>query len=272
MPTGVDLFVSGSHELVAAGRVLEDGLSDPDAGREGTVGLLEAASENSPRMQEGSGAPAPAGEDQLAEILLELQLANMLLSAAVAVNEHGNGTDGGLLAKSINDTDATLGRVEASIAPDRARWEAEKEPSPDLDAAIVRFRLSAIRALNSIVDATAGVIDTVAENMRKLDGGPVLEAIGNLGRRFAASGALGPLARAGFEKLASAFDSLLSLISSDSLEGLRDQLREIWGKMEKREYSRSFLRWLIGAAKAEDRVDEIAKMDGLDRQRLDATS
>jgi hypothetical protein len=126
--------------------------------------------------------------------------------------------------------------------------------------------------LNSVVDGTGEVIGTVGQEMRKLDGAEVLEAIGALGKQFDAVAAVGRLAKAGFDRLKAVLDKLSGLFENEALAGVKKRVEDVWQKIKKREYARDVLRWLVDAKMAEARVEEIAGTNGVLLVALDLSS
>jgi hypothetical protein len=93
-----------------------------------------------------------------------------------------------------------------------------------------------------------------------------------MGKEISAIVAAGRLAKQGLDRLKSALDRLSELFSSEAMSGVKERIAQVWEKLHKGEYTREFLRWLLGAKEAEARVEEICRMDGLNRDTLDTGS
>jgi hypothetical protein len=260
MSTAIAQFVPALHSLIYAGQNLDETLADSDVDPILAAAELEAAvnrSESAVTRRRFDAAAAPGepeastDEDFMAGALLDLQSANLLLAASIATNEYGGGGDRKFLRASVENMEVTRVAVQSAIAPRPAAWAAEENASVDLEAAKTRFRTSARRALNSVVDGTGEVIGTVGQEMRKLDGAEVLEAIGALGKQFDAVAAVGRLAKAGFDRLKAVLDKLSGLFENEALAGVKKRVEDVWQKIKKREYARDVLRWLVDAKMAE---------------------
>jgi hypothetical protein len=124
-------------------------------------------------------------EDVLSGILLDLQSANALMAAGLAMNEHGRGADSKFLNDTVAQIQATSSAVGSQIAKSTAlRFAPQKEPSANLDDALKLFRESADRTLHSIDSGTKGVIGSAFDKLKEVDKSKVSEAIDNLGRSF----------------------------------------------------------------------------------------
>jgi hypothetical protein len=278
-------YPAKARRLADAGQNLLEALQDPSMDRGIAISDVEAATTVTgadlrlgfdasaggvTKDAESYGTP----DDTLSGLLLELQSANVLMSAGIALNEHGGGADGRLLQDSIGQISSSRSELESAMASSAAKqaFAPQEKPSGSVGDAVVLFRSSAERTLTSITEGTDGVINSIFKELKKLDGSKVLQAIDNLGQSFAVVASAGRLLRQGMEKLKSVLDALSKLFGADVLAKVKAEVKGIWEKFTSGQYTKDLVRSIAGIKSAEDRISEIAKLQGLEISRLDGVS
>lgn len=272
-------YPSKARRLADAGTSLLESIADPAMDRGIVLVDLEAATIVSTanlrsRFEPGAAAaaiPPPSAEDVLSEILLELQSANALMSAGMALNEHGGGSDTQFLDKAVAQTRSTGLEFASHItnSTKAKQFTSQKEASPTLDEALKLFRDSANRTLESIASGTEGVITSAFEKLKEVDKSKVSQAIEDIGKSFEIVAVAGRLIRQGLEKLKSVLDSLSSIFGAEALADMKKKVREVW---EKFAGGNNLLRSIIGVPAAQKRVSDFAEQTGLEIVLLDGMS
>ncbi len=266
------VYLTQTNRLLSSGRDLLLGLEGPGA-KEGIADLEEAA-KPAPAAEFGfQSAPGAGGgvnpDDALRAILFEVQSANVLIGAGLATEiPQPTSEPLSLALDQIEETQST-----ATAAPSSFRFAAGSSvKSADLASAKKTFRADAQFALDQVVSGAAGVIDSVFEQLKKLDAAKVIEAIENLGKPFQQLVEAGRLVKQGFERLKKAIQSLLDLIGSGSLDDVKDRVSEIWDKLLKGEYANEILGWTFGVKKTATQIDGILQSNRLETGDLDSAS
>jgi hypothetical protein len=266
-----------ARRLADAGAGLLEVLADPDMDRNIAVMELETASSAKQstdlRMRFEAGAAAAvtapsSPEDLLSAILLELQSANTLMAAGMALNEHGGGADSKHLYKTVAQVRSTSSNFESYL---RLGFESRAEPSASLSDARKLFLNSGDRALDSIAGGTEGVIGSAYQQLKKMDPSKVTEAIENLGQSFQVAAATGRLLRQGLEKLKAVLNALSKIFDDKALSDIKDRVREVWQKFTA---DKHLVRVIIGEPAARQRLSgfseltdvEISGFDGISRE------
>jgi hypothetical protein len=272
-------YPTQARRLADASASLLDTIEDPAMDRGIALVNLESASaittgDLRARFEPGSDSRPPTvselPEDTLAGLLLELQSANALMSAGMALNEHGGGADTGFLDKAIAQTRSTGLDIGAHIAKStELQFAPQTEASKTLEDALKLFRDSAKRTLDSIAGGTEGVINSAFEKLKDVDKSKVSEAIDNLGESFEIVAAAGRLIRQGLEKLKAVLDSLGSIFGAKALADMKKAVHEVW---EKFTGDNKLVRGIIGIPAAEKRVSDFAAQLGLSTAGLDGIS
>lgn len=147
-------YPSQARRLADAGASLLEAIADPAMDRGLIMVELEAAARGTSardlrlRFQPAAATPVsapPSPEDVLSGILLELQSANALMAAGLAMNEHGRGAQSQFLNDTVSEVRSTSLELGPHIA--RLQFAPQVEPSTTLEKALKLFRNSADRAL-----------------------------------------------------------------------------------------------------------------------------
>ncbi len=273
-------YPSRARRLADTGTSLLETMTDPTMDRAIVISELEAATSSIPpsdlrtRFEPALAAkpamPSQSPEDVLSGILLELQSANALMAAGLAMNEHGRGADPKFLNDTVAQIQATSSDVGLQIAKSTALGFApQTEPSANQVDALKLFRESADRTLQSIDSGTKRVIGSAFEKLKEVDKSKVSEAIDNLGKSFEVVATAGRLIRQGLEKLKAVLDTISSLFGSEALADLKDKVRDTWQKFTG---DQDLVSKVIGVPVAQRRVSTFSALPGLELSKLDVLS
>lgn len=278
-------YSSRSQRLINAGQQLIRSLEDETIDRSIAIQDVESAAQASTaselvlRYASGSDdsrrSPAKiSAEDALSGVLLDVQAANVLLSAGVALNEHGRGSETSFLYDSM----AEVGNSQAIVMHNlgtRARREfspASGIKSSTLQAAKKTFSDNAEGVLKDIVDEAAGVVADVLEKLRKFDGAKVTESIQKLGESFQVISAAGKLIKRGLDLLKNALDALSKLFGGKVLASAKGKVAEIWKQCQSGEYTRDVLKRIFDVKATEVHIEGILAQADLDIAAIDGAT
>jgi hypothetical protein len=292
MSFGLGEYPARSEQLATASRRLLDSFGDKRINRNIALQNLETATRTGDLAAEirgfteaspvspsggdrgGTRPPAPAtSEDALAGVLLELQSANVLISAGIALNEHEGGADVTLLSEAVQHVETSRADVTRPLSAAELRFDpAANVTSPDIDAARKNFRENAEGVLGDIVDDTASVITIVFDKMKKVDGAAVLQGIQDLGGSFQLIFAAGRFIREGLARLKSAMDALTNLFGKDAIASVRNKVKGIWDRFVAGDFTHDAVAWLLDIDGARQRLDLSLSARGLTIDGLDAAT
>ena len=197
----------------------------------------------------------------------------MLISAGIALNEHGAGADRALLTTTLGGVATARAEVETALAASATRrFEALTEPSPTEGAAALRFQESAGKALTAIESGTVAVVHSAFEQLQRIEGAKVLEAIHGMGGAVRVAEVTGRLIRRGVEKLKVVLDALSALFGADAVASVKAKVQDIWKKFTEGSFTEAAVRWVLDVERIEARVKEIAARQGLTIGMLDGVS
>jgi hypothetical protein len=255
-----------ARRLADAGDSLLEAIADPGMDR----GLVLVELETATTVKRPAAAAPASPEDTLSAILLELQSANTLIAAGMALNEHGGGADAKPLNEAVAQIRLTRSDVESHLSGvGRLGFAPQAEPSATLGDARKLFLESGDKTLDSIAGGTESVVGSAFEKLKKADPSKVLEAIDSLGQSFQFAAAAGRLIRKGVEMLKGALDSLSKLFGDEALTEIKDKVGELWQKFAADNH---VVRILIGEPGARKRVSDFAQSPDLDISRFDGIS
>ena len=262
-------YPTHARRLADAGDNLLEAITDPEIDRGLVIVELETAasgvSSKETRLrfepaQDASGS-AKSPDDVISGLLLDLQAANSLMAAGVAMNEHGKGSDTQYLREVVGQIRASSSGVDTHLAKSSTlRFAPQAQPSTTIEDAIKLFRDSAGRTLDSVAGGTEDVIDSAFSKLKDLDKSKISEAIDNLGKSFEIVAAAGNLIRRGLQKFNEVVNALSSLFGDGVADGVKAKVKEIWSKLTSGEYTKNLVSFLIGVPEAKDRVDRFAKL------------
>jgi len=144
--------------------------------------------------------------------------------------------------------------------------------STDLDSAKKSFRADSQFSLDRFVTQASEIVQSIFDQLKKLDAAKVVQAIADLGKPFQVAVEAGRLVKKGIAKLLKALQSLLNLLGGNSLAELKARAEEIWNKLVKGDYIQDALAWSFGKKKTEDQIDKILAGVDLNIIELDSAS
>jgi|GEM_PF-1355652 hypothetical protein len=261
-------YLVNTSAVLSAGRTLQDALSaefDVDTLKYAVTQLTEAA-----KTQE-SGAKSyrsfmltelettevveeekreRISEDVIGSVLVDLQVANVLMAAGNAVGEVNGNAQPELLDEALNDLEETRPVIASGLASPLAKGAmsgrfnfsgeaaAEEEEkvfqSPDEESAIQTFKKVSGETLEQLATGVYEVALGVVDALKKLSPEKVLEALDQLGGPVKAiTGMARRLIGQGIQKMKRAIDDLTRLIGNDAITNIKDKVEEIWNNREK---------------------------------------
>jgi hypothetical protein len=273
-------YPSQARRLADAGTSLLEALSDPLMDRAIAIVDLEAATSSellSTNLRAGFEGTSEkpvitlrSPEDVLSGILLELQSANTLMAAGLAMNELGGGAESRFLSDTVAQIRSTSSDMGSHISKSASmRFAPQTEASATVAEAVKLFGDSASRAIESIADGTENVISSAFAKLKEVDQTKVSQAIDNLGESFEVVATVGRLIGQGLEKLKAVLNALSNLCGADALADIRAKVREIWQKFNA---GQTLVRTIIGVPTAQRRVADFAARPTLGIVELDGVS
>ena len=269
-------YLTQTNELLASGRELLQRLeqSAGTMGRE--VSALEQAAKPAAvtglgfaaTQRESQGAALEA-EDELRAILFECQAANALIGAGLATEAPERAS--AHLSMALDQIE----QVQANaIAPAVSfQFEAGSSvKSADLTAAKETFRSDAEFSLDRLTTQATEVVQSVIDEIQKLDPSKVSEAIEKLGKALPSTAEAARLLKKGIERLKNAIDSLLKLLGADALAEVKTRVAEFLQKIENGEYTRQILTSTFGLPETRSRIEAMLKHEALAVVSLDEAS
>ena len=272
-------YLTRINRLLVSGRELLLSLDD-SAGAGGKIAGLEEAARPGPaaQLRFQSDAPPHGGimdlaaddpEDGLREILFEVQSANMLIAAGLATEGPQPGPSH--LSQALDQIEQTQA---AATAPETGFLFAAGSSvmSADLPSAKRTFRTDAQFALDRFVTEATEVIQSVLDQLKKLDPAKIADAIEALGKPFHDAVEAGRLLKKGIERLQNALQGLLDLLGSGALAQLKERASQVWDKFAKGEYTRELLSRTFGVEETGKSIDAILQSANLEIASLDSAS
>jgi hypothetical protein len=279
-------YSSRSQRLINAGHQLIQSLADETIDRSVAIQDIESAAEASTASElvlryasasDDSGwSPAEriSPEDALSGVLLDVQAANVLLSAGVALNEHGGGSESSFLHDSMADVESSQAIVIHNLERHARREFAPASgiKSSTLQAAKKTFSDNAEGVLKDIVDDAAGVVGDVLAKLRKFDGSKVAEGIQQLGESFQVIAAAGKLIKRGLDMLKNALDALSKLFGEKVLASAKGKVAEIWQQVQSGKYTRDVLTRIFDVKATQAHIAAILNQVELDIAVIDGAT
>jgi hypothetical protein len=209
-------------------------------------------------------------DDAFSGILLDVQAANVLVSAGIALNQHGQGADTSLMNECLDSVTRSGSEVTSAIsARGTLGYLAAAVHSSNLEEGRSTFRRSADAVLKDIVDGAASVVNSVLEQLKKIGSDKVLEGLDHLGESFQIVATAGRLIRLGLEKLKSALEALGNLLGKESADRLKEKAREIWNRFVSGELTQNTLSRILHIADVESVVAKSLMLPSLQVDRID---
>lgn len=229
------------------------------------------------------GAPAAAKdtrervtEDLFASVLVDVQIANVLMAAGQNLGETGSAPEPRLLDEVLVNLENTKRSLESSMARPLAEGTragrfgfaddlggAKPVPAADLPSAIKRFTDGSNDTLVSLVDEAQGVVKYIYDAMAKIDGQKVLDALVRLGEPIRGLQGAGRLISQGIEKLKKAMDALIELLDSKALAAIKDRGEQVWKDLRDGKLLGQVLGWAFHVDATRKHIQEIMQTEGL---------
>lgn len=293
-------YLLDTSAVLAAGRLLQNALGeDLDTQDYAATRLSEAAKKQSSgaknyrafMFSEMKARKVPKekskriGEDVIASVLTDLQIANVLVAAGHAVGEVEGNKRPDLLEQALNDLDQTRPIIGKGLSSSLAKGTTlqrfnfsgttAKEKtfeSPDTESAIKTFKKVSDETLDQVVTGVHEVAVSVLEAAKKLSPEKVLEALNQLGGPVKTiTGMAQRLVKQGIQKMKQAVDDLTRFIGNDGIKKVRDKVEEIWRNREKGIVNQ-LLGKLIGIETTRASITAILGSKGMDKVIVDRAS
>jgi hypothetical protein len=234
--------------------------------------IEESAKEDRQRMS----------EDVFASVLVDLQVANVLISAGEAVGELPERKDSQHLTEALTQLKETAPLVSGGLTggstPGRFNFSGSTPPEPeviksaDLESAIETFRKLSNEALDKLVAQIRGVAAATFSAMKKLTPEKILEALNGLGAPVQKiTQMVGRLFRQGLQKLQQTIDDLTKLVGIDAITKIKNKISELWKERESGLID-DLLARMLGVKETRDKVTITLALNGLDKDVTDQAS
>jgi hypothetical protein len=224
-------------------------------------------------------------EDALASVLTDMQVANVLIAAGQTLGETGKAAQPSVLDEAVVRLENTAHAIERSlpaglttgVEPGRFGFVGDvtiaKAPqSADLPSAIESFKHRCNETLTVLVNEAETVVTGVITALSKLDKDRVLAALSKLGEQIPALPEIGRLFRWGVNKLRAAITSLIHLLGTEALAGIKACVGKIWEEVKEGKYISQTLQWAFGVETTRSHIDDILHASGLQQESLDKGS
>lgn len=225
------------------------------------------------------------GEDVIASVLADFQVANVLVAAGHAVGEVEGNKRPEFLEAALNDLDLTGSVIGKSLSSPLAKGttlqrfnfsgttvKKKTYASANAEAAIKTFKKVSDETLEQLVTGVFEVSVSVFEALKKLSPDKVLEALNQLGGPVKTiTGMAQRLIKQGLQKMKQALDDLTRLIGFDAIKTVRDKVEEIWKNREKGIVNQ-LLSKLLGIETTRAGITTILSARKMDKTILDQSS
>lgn len=293
-------YVRETESVISAARQVRNALGRDPALVETAVDMLEQAASHHEHqgaqsrrfMFQALEDPAldvaekeTATEDALVEMLMDLEVANVLIAAGAASGEAGPPVEAKGLDEAVLRLENTMQAVQRSedkaqatgahgrrFAPDRDARGPRSIRSKDRAAAVNAYQSMAEEALDHIVKEASAVVTGIVADLKKLDSADVISAISELGQKSELLAGFGRLIRQGLDKIQKVIDGLVALLGAGNLKKVREQVGELWSRISEDGAIAGALRFVFGVDGTRRLVEETLRSDGLSHAQLDAAS
>jgi hypothetical protein len=264
MSQGISEYAERSSMLLGAANQFQGALARDAARQEfATNELLGVAVREAPQdglfgFQADTGfgrPPPPRRPGGLAAVLLEVQSANLLISAGLQAKEVPDTGDVKLFGDAKMQIETTRNQL---LAPAVAKFVPSLAiESPNVEKAAEEFRKYSSKLLDEIVTETHETINVACKGLSsKLNSAELATALDRIGEAAPALEGVGRLVRAGIEKLRRAIDALVKLFGKDALAKLKAQISELWNKLGASQAD-NLLAALLGVSAVRRHIEEI---------------
>ena len=225
------------------------------------------------------------GEDVIASVLADLQVANVLVAAGHAVGEVEGNARPELLEEALNDLDQIQPVIGKGLSTSMSKGSTPRRfnfsgsaitkktfASADAESAIQTFKGVSDETLEKLVTGANEVASSVFTALKKLSPDAILEALNQLGGPVKTiTGMVQRLIRQGIQKMKQAIDDLTRLIGNEAIKKVRDKVTEIW-KSHETGVVHQLLSKLIGVETTRTNITTILGTRPSDKAIVDAGS
>jgi hypothetical protein len=246
---------------------------------------IESAHYQAFMYQDLQGAPGTTADkheqltgDFLVKVLADLQTANVLMAAGQGLGEVGPQKNPKLLNEALTQLESSKGSVaRVLLAPESQGAkiqqfgfeEAGAQAAPTaVDVSAQSFAERAQNTLSGLVGDAQGVVSSVFEELKKVDSGKVMEALGSLGEKLTSVGGMGRLFAQGFEKLKTAVNSLIDWLGSTALTQIRSRVQEFWKQLQEGKLLAHLLEVAFSVEATSGRIHEVCGLKNADLEAL----
>ena len=262
-------YLTQTNRLLASGRELLFSLEDAAESSAKIAGLEEAARSEPAAQLAFQAGPGAEPEDGLRAILSEVQSANVLIATGLATEVPRPTTS--YLSQALDQIEQTQASATAPAAGFLFA-AGSSVMSTDLNSAKRTFGTDAQFALDLFVTEAAEVVQSVLDQLKKLDPAKIADAIEGLGKPFHDAVEAARLLKKGIERLRNAIQSLLELLGSGALAQVKEHASQIWGKFMKGEYTQAVLTRTFAVEETGKRIAAILQSTSLEVADLDSAS
>lgn len=216
-------------------------------------------------------------EDVFATVLMDMQIANVLMAAGQVVGETNGESEPQLLDEALNDLEKTRPVIARGLSSPLAkekgpgRFNFSESPAKSKvsrpaksESAVQTFKRVSDDTLDQLVSGVYEVSLSVFAALKKLSPEKILEALDQLGGPMKTiTGLIRRLISQGIQKMKQAIDDLVRLIGNDAITKIRDEIKEIWTSSEKGIVDVLLAR-IIGVATVRASIATILSLDGID--------
>lgn len=284
--------------VAEAGRMLQNFIGGERAAREAAASELSQAADSQGRastsyrsfmMSEATASPTAdavtrnaAAANVFASVLVDTQVASVLIAAGQNLGEAGATPDPTLLEEALTNLEETTRSVNAAggiqgrfgFSESGSADEANVEPSGTLEEALDRFRRQANETLSTLVSETQGVISKALETLRdNRITGKVWEGVSVIGRQLSdlpQFASVGRLIGQGAEILQNTVNSLVSWVGNDALTHFKEKISEFLKKvLNEDDIIKKSLEWVLGVDSTKASLAAALGVGGFEQGALD---
>jgi hypothetical protein len=276
MAPGISDYTRRSAVLLQATERFEQSLDDPRRREAATKQLLNAAEKDSIAdvrlgFQAKPGEQPPASvSGRLSAVLFDLQSANVLVAAGLRAEKPKEQGDGELLKDARRQMATTREELLAPALVPKGFVASLNLKSETLESAAEQFRNYSGQLLGEIVSESEQTITAALAELKKLDPGEIVKAVGQIGEAVPIVADAGQMLRKGLEKLKRAIEALMEMFGKEAFKEVKEQIRRI--VKEAGLSGRTLLEPLLGVNTVKERIKIILANPALIISKLDSAS
>lgn len=301
-------FLLGARSVLLAGRDLQEAVAanDPNAIEfavtelERAYALYDQAGVNYRLFMLGRLATTRSLDqrervsgDNLATIVTDLQVAQVLTAAAQATGELDMPSEVRTVGVAVPPLEAALQDLEQTTARLRGPLAAPFTEAPPatrgflrpaeviavppvqsqtLDEAVQTFRTISLTTLDGVVDGLRQAILGLIQAIRNLDEQAILEALRLLGLDLQRLPEVGRLIRLALDRITKVIDAIVDWLGPEILQLLKEQLRELLRKLLRDQQVSDLLRQALKVEDTRALIEQTLSAPTLSREKLDEGS